>query len=116
MSAEAQRARLRALVGELNGRVEVVDPDAVAATLAENVTARNLASVTALTNKKKLTERAADARKVDEVYARLKKSGHQAVTDRYIHVLLKLFEAPNCWPWSPAQALPLHRLRLHHAI
>ena len=86
-------SRLRQLVGELH--VDVRDPDHAADVLAANVTARNLANVTALTNKRKLSEHASDPSRVDMVYAELKSNGHQAVTDRFINVLLKLAGAPQ---------------------
>ena len=86
---------LRQLVGDLNARVEVADPEHVVDVLSANVTARNLANVTALTNKRKLSERATDRRRVDALYADLKAGGNQAVADRFINVLLKLSEAPE---------------------
>jgi gamma-tubulin complex component 2 len=95
MADPAQRQRLRQLVGELHSRVEVRDPDRATEILTANITARNLANVSALTNKRKLSERASDPRRVDAIYTGLKATGHQPVTDRFVNVLLKLHEAPE---------------------
>jgi hypothetical protein len=90
-----ERQALRLLVGDLHSRVDVPDPEQLTDVLAENVTARNLANVTALTNKRKLSERSTDPRRVDTIYSELKAKGHQPVTDRFINVLLKMAEAPE---------------------
>lgn len=95
MADSSQRQRLRELVGELHSCVEIRDLDAATDVLASSVTSRNIANVTALTNKRKLSERSADPPKVDALYAELKGSGNQPVTDRFINVLLKLREAPE---------------------
>ena len=95
MASDGQRRKLRELVGELNAVVEVRDPEAATDVLTANVTSRNIANVTALTNKRKLSERSSDPQQVDALYAELKASGQQPVTDRFINVLLKLREAPE---------------------
>lgn len=95
MADASQRQRLRELVGELHSCVEVPDLDAATDVLASSVTSRNIANVTALTNKRKLSERSPDPPKVDALYLEIKDSGNQPVTDRFINVLLKLQEAPE---------------------
>lgn len=95
MADSSQRQRLKELVGELHSCVEVPDLDAATDVLASSVTSRNIANVTALTNKRKLAERSPDPTKVDALYGELKNAGHQPVTDRFINVLLKLREAPG---------------------
>jgi hypothetical protein len=95
MADASQRQRLRELVAELHSCIEVPDLEAATEVLASSVTSRNIANVTALTNKRKLSERSPDPPKVDALYAELKDAGNQPVTDRFINVLLKLREAPG---------------------